>query len=80
METESEIAQKGPYELDLIEGKRYHWCSCGRSLRQPHCDGSHMGTGLRPLNFTAAETGKAFLCGCKRTGTPPFCDDTHNNL
>ena len=23
------------------EGKTYYWCSCGRSAKQPFCDGEH---------------------------------------
>ena len=24
------IAQKGPYQVELQEGKAYFWCKCGR--------------------------------------------------
>lgn len=29
------IAQKGPYKVEVKEGKSYLWCACGRSERQP---------------------------------------------
>ncbi|GBD41240.1 hypothetical protein HRbin39_00619 [bacterium HR39] len=78
--SEPVIAQKGPYRVDLEAGKAYFWCRCGRSHSQPFCDGSHKGTGLAPLKFTAEKSGPAFLCGCKHTGHPPFCDGTHKSL
>jgi CDGSH iron-sulfur domain-containing protein 3 len=74
------IAQKGPYEVQLEAGRSYLWCACGRSAKQPFCDGSHKGTGLAPLCFEATSTGAQFLCGCKQTGDKPFCDGTHGGL
>ncbi len=67
--------------LDLEPG-HYLWCACGRSRRQPFCDGSHAGTGLAPLPFTI-KPGRVrthWLCGCKHTKHPPFCDASHNRL
>jgi CDGSH-type Zn-finger protein len=74
------IAQKGPYAIELERGKKYAWCACGRSANQPLCDGSHKGTGLSPNVFTADETKTAHLCGCKHTNDAPFCDGTHQSL
>jgi CDGSH-type Zn-finger protein/quercetin dioxygenase-like cupin family protein len=74
------IAQKKPYFVELKAGRRYLWCACGRSAKQPFCDGSHAGTSILPLPFTAKEDSEAVLCGCKLTGTAPFCDGTHNSL
>ena len=39
--------------VKVTEGKSYFWCSCGKSLKQPFCDGSHKGTEFKPLNFKA---------------------------
>ena len=77
MTDEPERPQLNPYQVELEEGKRYAWCSCGRSKKQPFCDGSHAGTGMEPLMFTAERTETALLCGCKDTGDPPFCDGSH---
>lgn len=49
-------AQKEPYGVNVEAGKRYFWCACGRSSSQPFCDGSHQGTGLTPIPFTAEAT------------------------
>ena len=73
-------AQKEPYGINVEVGKRYFWCACGRSASQPFCDGSHKGTGLTPVPFTAEVTEEVWLCGCKQTAGKPFCDGTHNGL
>lgn len=74
------VAQKFPYEVEVEEGKTYHFCTCGRSKNQPFCDGSHHGTEFTPLAFTAEKTEKVHLCGCKHTKNAPFCDGSHHNL
>ena len=74
------IAQKAPYPVEVSEGKTYFWCTCGRSSRQPFCDGSHKETGFEPMKYTAAKDGKLFFCGCKATGKAPLCDGTHSGL
>lgn len=74
------IAASKPRLVELRAGRAYQWCACGRSNRQPFCDGSHAGRGAEPLRFVAAADGEALLCACKRTKTPPFCDGSHNAL
>lgn len=74
------VAQKVPYPVEVEAGKSYFWCSCGRSSRQPFCDGSHKDTGFSPEKFTAEKDGKVFFCGCKQTGNSPRCDGAHNKL
>ena len=75
-----ESPQKGPYPVDVEAGRRYFWCACGKSARQPFCDGSHKGSGFEPVRWQAEETRRAFFCGCKRTGGAPLCDGSHNKL
>ncbi len=74
------VAQKGPYGVDVVAGRKYFWCRCGRSKRQPFCDGSHAGTGLSPLAYEAAESKQLWFCGCKATRSQPLCDDSHKQL
>ena len=74
------VAKKGPYLVEVEEGKSYFWCSCGQSKNQPFCDGSHAGTDFTPVKWTADETRKRAFCGCKATKGQPFCDGAHNEL
>ena len=46
---ESIVSQKGPYPIEVKEGKTYYWCQCGRSNKQPFCDGSHKVTNFNPI-------------------------------
>jgi CDGSH-type Zn-finger protein len=74
------IAAKVPTKVELEAGKDYFWCRCGRSKSQPFCDGSHAGTGIEPLKFTADKDGAATLCQCKASANAPFCDGSHTRL
>ncbi|MGC3939195.1 CDGSH iron-sulfur domain-containing protein [Roseobacter sp. EG26] len=74
------IAQKSPYRVDVTEGKTYFWCSCGRSSKQPFCDGSHKETSFSPLKYTAEADKTLFFCGCKATEKAPLCDGSHSKL
>jgi len=77
---EPKIAGKTPLPIDLEEGKRYAWCTCGESSNQPLCDGSHKGGEFSPLVFEATETKTAYMCTCKQTSNPGFCDGSHKSL
>ena len=71
-------AGNSPIGLDVVEGKLYFWCSCGKSSAQPLCDGSHKGTEFTPLSYKADQSKKVFFCSCKQTNDPPICDGSHN--
>lgn len=74
------IADNKPIKVNLTEGQEYYFCRCGRSKNQPYCDGSHSGTGLKPMSFTAEKDEEAYLCQCKHTSNAPFCDGTHKRF
>jgi glutamate synthase domain-containing protein 2/CDGSH-type Zn-finger protein len=74
------IAGLKPEKIELKAGEKYFWCRCGRSKKQPFCDGAHKGTGITPQVFTAEEDGPGSLCACKRSGIAPYCDGTHARL
>jgi len=74
------IAGKAPIGVELEEGKKYAWCSCGLSANQPFCDGSHKGTSFVPTIIEAEETKTAYLCTCKQSANGVYCDGSHNKL
>lgn len=77
--TDPVIAQKAPYAVDLKAGD-YYWCACGKSAKQPFCDGAHKGSDIVPQKFTLTEDKTVYLCGCKHTANPPYCDGVHKKL
>lgn len=74
------VAAKSPVAVELEAGKKYFFCTCGKSGEQPFCNGSHKGTGFAPQVFTAEKDGTAYLCQCKQTGNSPFCDGSHSKV
>ena len=74
------VYQKKSMPVEVESGNTYFWCACGRSAKQPFCDGSHKDTGIAPIAYTATASGTAFFCGCKATKSEPLCDGTHKTL
>jgi CDGSH-type Zn-finger protein len=75
-----EIGGNRPIPINVETGKSYWWCACGRSKKQPFCDGSHKGTEFSPQEFKAEKSEEAWFCACKRTGKQPMCDGSHKKL
>jgi CDGSH-type Zn-finger protein len=74
------VAAKAPIGVDVEAGKNYWWCTCGRSSKQPFCDGSHKGTDFTPQQYTASDTKTVYFCACKATQNAPLCDGSHKAL
>jgi len=72
-----ERASDTPFAIEVEEGQSYFWCACGKSAKQPFCDGSHKGTSLSPVKYEATESKRIFFCGCKATSNQPLCDGSH---
>ena len=77
--SQPECPQKSPIVQEETPGEKW-WCSCGRSQKQPFCDGSHAGTGFTPLNVKIEEDRKVAWCACKATKSAPYCDGSHRDL
>lgn len=77
--TEPVRASDTPYTVEVEAGESYFWCACGKSATQPFCDGSHKGTGFKPIKYQATESKKEFFCGCKQSANKPLCDGSHKN-
>jgi CDGSH-type Zn-finger protein len=73
------IFQKSPLVQTAEKGTSW-WCSCGKSAKQPLCDGSHKGTEFTPLKVEVAEQKTVAWCLCKHTLGAPFCDGSHKKL
>ena len=78
--TKGEVAAKAPIAVDVEEGKAYFWCTCGKSAKQPFCDGSHKGSDFAPMAWKAEASGTKYFCACKQTNGEPFCDGSHKAL
>ena len=73
------IAQKSPFVLEMQPGS-YYYCTCGKSAKQPFCDGSHRGSEFTPKKVEIDDIKKVAWCGCKHSSNAPFCDGTHAKL
>jgi len=71
------IAGCTPTKVEVKEGEKIFFCTCGHSSKQPYCDGSHKGTEFACLPYVPEKTGTLFLCNCKQTKNAPLCDGSH---
>ena len=58
--------------VEVEQGKSYYWCSCGKSFKQPFCDGSNKGTEFNPFVFKAELTKKMFFALVNKLINNPF--------
>ncbi|ESO11168.1 hypothetical protein HELRODRAFT_91678 [Helobdella robusta] len=80
------VYDKKPVKVALVKDKKYSWCQCGASKKQPFCDHSHReynakisdpAKHIKSYKFTVDESKEYHLCNCKQTRKPPFCDGIH---
>jgi CDGSH-type Zn-finger protein len=78
MRLKPDIAGTEPVVMELQERTTYSFCPCGKSQKQPFCDGSHKEvTDFKSIKFTMLKTETVELCMCKHSKTLPFCDGSH---
>ncbi|MDW3206814.1 MAG: CDGSH iron-sulfur domain-containing protein [Alphaproteobacteria bacterium] len=70
----------GPFPVMVQAGQTYMWCACGRSSKQPFCDGSHAGAGTSPIPYRAERTRLVYFCGCRMSAHGPLCDGSHSKI
>ena len=70
-------ASDNPIVVEVEQGKIYYWCACGKSAKQPFCDGSHKGSDFTPVEYEATEKKEVYFCGCKASANKPLCDGSH---
>ena len=60
------IADNKPIKLALEKDKKYFFCMCGLSRKQPFRDGSHQGSDFTPMAFQCDES-KDYTCASANT-------------
>ncbi len=71
------LEQVGEPEPSDDRGCRW-WCACGRSRRQPYCDGAHRAAGISPVHVEVSEPGKGWYCAGARLRS--WCDEAHESI
>ena len=80
MSEKGAVAGRAPIGVVVEAGKDYWWCACGKSAKQPFCDGSHKGSSFTPVQWKAPESKEVWFCASKQTGTQPLCNGAHKAL
>lgn len=78
--TNPTVAANSPIKVSLEKDRKYFFCVCGLSSKQPFCDGSHQGGPFTPMAFVCEESKDYFLCRCKYSGNKPYCDGSHKQF
>jgi len=73
------IVQLRSLKMDMEPGT-YFWCSCGKSNKQPFCDGSHKGTNFKPEKIVIEQSRKVAWCMCRHSEKRAICDHKHREL
>jgi len=74
------ISDNKPVKVALDKDKKYYFCMCGLSSKQPFCDGSHKDSDFTPMAFQCDESKDYYLCQCKHSGNKPYCDGSHKQF
>lgn len=75
------VPQKFPINVTVEANKNYAWCTCGKSDKQPFCDGQHKGSDFAPKIVKFEEAKELWWCACKHTESElGLCDGTHKGL
>ena len=77
------IVSKLPSKVNVKNDTRYAWCSCGLSIKDPYCDGSHKGTGFKPVIIKENEeeiVRAVHVLGLNHQGVDLVVDQTNNKV
>ncbi|NOX45758.1 MAG: CDGSH iron-sulfur domain-containing protein [Chlorobi bacterium] len=66
-------------KMDMEPGV-YFYCTCGKSINQPFCDGEHKDSCFKPAKVTIEESKMVPWCLCKYSDKGHICDGKHREL
>ena len=70
-----ERAGESAIAVEVEKDKSYYWCSCGKSSKQPFCDGSHKDTEFTPLAYRQMRQKKCFFALANKLTISHFAMD-----